>query len=284
MSTSGTQRPGRGRRRTTRGLLAAALAAAVAAVPATAGPAAAGSRAAPPVSYAALGDSYSAGVGTGRSDDAGSPCRRSSLAYPRLWAQAHPGDPARFLACSGARISAVRKKQVPQIPPDAGLVTVTMGGNDTGFASVVTLCTVTRHDRLCRLSVDVAKGVALTEVPVELALTLRAVHRRAPHARVVVLGYPRLFELGPCRAGIPSESRRKAINDGADLLDRTLAKTARMLDATFVDVRSRFAGHGVCAPADRAWINGPDRGADSYHPTATGQTEGYLAALTSVTG
>ena len=237
-----------------------------------------------PVVYAALGDSFSAGVGTGRYDLGGGPCLRRSLAYPQLWALGHQVRSLTFLACSGARTSQVRAQQVPHVPRDADLVTVTTGGNDIGFSPVLGTCTLAVKDSTCTVAVRLAEVAAATLVPVQLATTLVAIRRAAPHARIVVLGYPRLFEPGPCRAGVPDAARRKAINDGTDLLNGVLARTSQVLKARFVDVRDRFAGHGVCAPAGQEWINGPGNGAESYHPTATGQQQGLLPALTSVTG
>jgi len=280
-------------RRARRRVRAAVLTAAALAVPAgaspalaaSAAPAAAGAPAArpAPVRYAALGDSYSSGVGTGRTD-AGASCRRSSLAYPRLWTAAHPGSTVSFLACSGAGLPRVLAQQVTAVPKDAGLVTVTAGGNDVGFSAVVGVCALASSDTACRFAVGLAKVVAVTEVPVALGATLAAIKYRAPHARIVVLGYPHLFELGSCPAAVPSVNRRKAINDGADTLDGAISRTASAFGAQFVDVRARFAGHGLCAPAGQSWINGPERGPDAYHPTATGQARGYLPALTAVTG
>jgi lysophospholipase L1-like esterase len=233
--------------------------------------------------YAALGDSFSAGVGSGRPDSGSSLCRRTSGAYPSLWAASRPGVRLTFLACSGARISTVRNQQVPQVPHDAGMITVTMGGNDVGFAAVVEICALASSDRSCTLSVGLAKVVAVTVVPVQLALTLRALKNQAPHARIVVLGYPRLFELGPCAGQVPSAGRRQSINAGTDLLDGALANVSRLFGVQFADVRSRFAGHGLCAPGGQSWITGPGR-TDSYHPTSTGQAQGYLPALESASG
>jgi lysophospholipase L1-like esterase len=239
---------------------------------------------APAVRYAAIGDSFAAGVGTGRDDLAGPPCERSSLAYPALWARAHAGTALTFVACSGARIAATRKEQVARIPADADLVTVTVGGNDAGFAPVLTVCRFVRSDRTCRLAVSAAELVVATEMTAQLTVTLLDVHRRAPHARVVVLGYPRLFGDGPCPAHVPNAARRSAIDAGTDLLDAVLAQTATSLGARFVDVRDRFARHGVCAAPGQSWINGPDAGAGSYHPTVAGHASGYLPALTAAIG
>lgn len=254
--------------------------------PAAAGPPQARARqeTARPVSYVALGDSYSSGNGTGRYDLDGW-CRRSSASYPALWARGHRPRAFTFLACSGAAASDVALSQALRVPGDADLVTVTLGGNDAGFSYVLRACTLVTSDDLCIAAIRVGQAAAVTTSPAGLAAALALVKRRAPHARIVVLGYPRLFETGPCAlTGVPNARRRAELNRAADVLVTSLAEAARASGARFIDVRARFAGHGVCAPPDRAWINPPDRGGESYHPNATGYARGYLPALTAAIG
>ena len=57
--------------------------------------------AAPSVSYVALGDSYSSGLGAGSYISSSGSCDRSTMAYPEQWAAAN--SPASFVsvACAG---------------------------------------------------------------------------------------------------------------------------------------------------------------------------------------
>jgi lysophospholipase L1-like esterase len=227
----------------------------------------------------ALGDSFSAGVGTGSYDLAGSPCRRSSHAYGPLWAGRHDAR-LTFLACSGAKMNEVLRKQVPKVPREAGLILITMGGNDTGFMPVLSVCTLTSDDSTCRKAVRLGEAAAMTAVPVQLTAALALLRDRAPQADIVVLGYPRLFEEGPCTVPFaPSAYRRALLNDGVDLLNDTLRRFTKAMGARFIDVDARFAGHGICASDGQPWINPPGHGSDSYHPTRRGYERGYLAAL-----
>ena len=109
--------------------------AACAALFAAAGPAAAGT------TYAALGDSYSSGVGTG-SYTLDSACKRGVYAYPYLWAQKHAGTTLSFVACSGAKTSDVLSSQISAVTSSTTLVTMTIGGNDIGFANLIYQCTL----------------------------------------------------------------------------------------------------------------------------------------------
>src|SRR4051794_5021967 len=62
--------------------------------------------------YVALGDSYSAGVGSGSYDSASGSCYRSSKAYPAQWAAAHTPSGFSFTACSGAQTTDVLNNQL----------------------------------------------------------------------------------------------------------------------------------------------------------------------------
>ncbi|KAK7963714.1 Lipase 1-like protein 3 [Apiospora saccharicola] len=113
----------------------------------------------PRVGFVALGDSYSAGIGTGV-EGKETNCRRGLGAYPQLIATdlaASHGRPNRtsfqFLSCTGARTedilssskgrsSAAKSHQIDALnasrPVDFALLTV--GGNDLGFFDVMNAC------------------------------------------------------------------------------------------------------------------------------------------------
>lgn len=77
-----------------------------------------------------------------------------------------------------------------------------------------------------------------------------------------------------------SVAEQQAANDAADLLNATIAEAADRHGFEFVDVTSRFDGHG--ANSDDPWIHGaiaPTGGA--FHPNADGYRSGYAAALTA---
>jgi hypothetical protein len=102
----------------------------------------------------------------------------------------------------------------------------------------------------------------------------------APHARVLVTGYPRLFssEYGAYLAASPDELG--ALNAAADTLDAVIADAVARAGFQLVDVRTRFDGHGANSPDP--WILGPtDPGA--FHPTLEGY-QAYAAAVNSALG
>jgi len=231
--------------------------------------------------YAALGDSYSSGTGAGSYGSSGS-CYRSSNAYAQLWTNAHSGTSLSFLACSGAKTGDVIN-QANSIPAGTTLVTVTVGGNDAGFTDVITTCTL-GSDSDCVNRVNTAKTYVTNTLPGLLNNTYNAIKAKAPGARLVVLSYPRFYTVpGSCWVGL-SDTKRSAINSGADTLASVIQQRASAAGATFVDVRPSFAGHNICSSADDYLHSLTWPVVESYHPTPAGQSGGYYAPLRAAIG
>ncbi|MCR6481660.1 SGNH/GDSL hydrolase family protein [Amycolatopsis sp. OK19-0408] len=231
--------------------------------------------------YAALGDSYSSGTGAGSYGSSGS-CYRSAKAYSQLWANAHSGTSFSFLACSGAKTGDVIN-QANSIPSGTNLVTVTVGGNDAGFTDVITTCTL-NSDSACVNRVNTAKTYVNNTLPALLTNTYNAIKAKAPGARLVVLSYPRFYTVpGSCWVGL-SDTKRSAINSGADTLASVIQQRAAAAGATFVDVRPSFAGHNICSSADDYLHSLTWPVVESYHPTVAGQSGGYYAPLRAAIG
>jgi lysophospholipase L1-like esterase len=230
--------------------------------------------------YVALGDSYSSGVGAGSYISSSGDCKRSTKAYPSLWAAAHSSSPFTFTACSGARTGDVVANQLSPLSSATGLVSITIGGNDAGFSDVMTTC-VLQSESNCLARIATAKAYVDSTLPGKLDTVYSAISAKAPAAHVVVIGYPRFYKLnGSCAAGL-SETERSAINGAADYLDSAIAKRAADHGFTFGDVRSTFSGHEICS--SDSWLHSVNwlNVGESYHPTAAGQSGGYLPVLTS---
>ncbi|MEU1127590.1 SGNH/GDSL hydrolase family protein [Streptomyces sp. NPDC005899] len=230
------------------------------------------------VDYVALGDSYSSGVGAGSYDSASGDCKRSTRAYPVLWKAAHAPASFAFTACSGARTGDVTAGQLGPLNSSTDLVSISIGGNDAGFADVMTTC-VLQSEATCLGRIATARAYVDSTLPGKLDAVYSAISAKAPSARVVVLGYPRFYKLGGgCLAGL-SENERTAINSAADLLNAATAKRAADHGFTFGDVASTFAGHEICSGT--AWLHSVNwlNIGESYHPTAAGQSGGYLPAF-----
>ncbi|MYT72843.1 MULTISPECIES: SGNH/GDSL hydrolase family protein [unclassified Streptomyces] len=230
--------------------------------------------------YVALGDSYSSGVGSGSYTSESGDCKRSTKAYPALWAAAHSPSSFNFTACSGARTGDVLSSQLAPLGAGTGLVSLSIGGNDAGFADVMTTC-VLQSEATCLSRINTARAYVTSTLPANLDKVYDAITARAPAAHVVVIGYPRFYKLsGSCIAGL-SENERSAINSASDLLNTTIAKRVADHGFTFGDVRPAFSGHEICS--GDSWlhsVNWTNIG-ESYHPTAAGQSGGYLPVFNS---
>ncbi|GGP70494.1 lipase 1 [Streptomyces variabilis] len=232
-----------------------------------------------PGPYVALGDSYSSGVGAGSYISSSGDCKRSTKAHPYLWAAANSPSSFSFTACSGARTGDVLSGQLGPLSASTALVSISIGGNDAGFADVMTTC-VLQSDSSCLSRIATARAFVDSTLPGRLDGVYTAIRDRAPNAHVVVLGYPRFYRLGTTCIGL-SETKRKAINDASDHLNSAIAARARAYGYTFGDVRTTFTGHEICS--GNSWLHSVDwlNIGNSYHPKAAGQSGGYLPVLTS---
>jgi lysophospholipase L1-like esterase len=228
-----------------------------------------------PVNYVALGDSYSSGVGAGDYYGSSGSCDRSPNAYPALWAAAN--DPASYVsvACSGATTGSVISSQLSALSPSTTLVSITIGGNDVGFTSVMETCVIFPTSA-CVSAIDTAEGEISADLPGDLNRVLSDIAADAPNARVVVLDYPQLYDLSRSSSCIGlTTTDRTDLNQAANQLDSQIQAAAERYNDVFADVRWQFAGHQICD--SNGWLNSVDWFdlGESYHPTASGQSGGY---------
>jgi lysophospholipase L1-like esterase len=221
--------------------------------------------------YVAMGDSYSSGSGAGNYSDLR--CTRSRNAYPAKWAEANAPSEFSFVACGGATIPDVEGAQLQALDPGTSLVSISIGGNDAGFASTMLSCRYSTESA-CRSALERGATFVRDQLPGRLDSLYGAIKSRAPQAKVVVVGYPYLYrEGGLCLGGL-SAAKRTMINDGSDLLNGVIADRAGAAGFAFADARPTFAGHEICTTDP--WIS-----SSAIHPTAEGHTNGYLPAFTT---
>lgn len=239
--------------------------------------------------YVALGDSYASAPGVPTQVDAA--CARSSSNYPSLVA-ASRGARLTDVSCAGATTADLATGQdggAPQfdaLDGDTDLVTVSIGGNDVGFTTVLETCAqLTPTDPAgapCRThftgggtdelrkAID-ATGPKVTQV-------LKEVRERAPRAKVVVVGYPSLFPdsgIGCTSASVPFAAGDFAyLRDTNKALNAMLEQRARRSGADYADTYAPTVGHDMCAPAGERWIESlaPQTPAAPAHPNAQGES------------
>jgi len=249
-----------------------------------------------------LGDSYSSGEGD---DDYGvtgstSSCHASANAYgPAVADSVGMSDRLRVRACTGATLSNLdgpyrdhnQPPQIGTIDAKTSLITMTLGGNDLGWSGVLLNCI--EHnvadvplDPTCRARHDEEVNQRIRALEPRLEKAYAALHRDAPHARIVVLGYPRFFPAQPTtdllKAGrsIITTSDEQWMNAKTAEFNRTIAKAAAAQGVEFVDTTSALAGHELTT--QDPWIFGVDvdlvaawppikQVQHDIHPTSAGQ-------------
>lgn len=254
------------------GLATLAMAAGLAAVPA---------QAVDKTTYVALGDSYAAGQGAGPYLDS---CYRSDNTYSELAADTKAVKLVKNAACSGKTTQEVVSTQLGRLNRSTELVTITAGGNNLGFGAIVTACgavmvnpTAAAAAACNKASTDAAVMIGSGQLAAEVASMIRSVKAAAPNAKIVVTGYPYLYDPVPVTADPMSVFiyEAKVLADG---LNGSIYGAAVATGAEYVDVTTAFAGHGINSETNDPWINGATGNADSFHPNAKGY-KAYFAAL-----
>lgn len=241
----------------------------------------------PVLNYVALGDSYAAGQGAAPYENA---CLQSPKSYPELLDDAANIALKADVTCSGATTTTVLTRQLPAVATTVrntwsiNLVTLTVGANDLGVGAISAACIVSFTSPACQTALSKAQAL-LTPVapglPSRLALRLSAVYSAtalvAPRAKILVTGYPLLFQTPP--QSDPNYAIITQLNTATVALNTTISGTVAKLARAgvkigYVDVVPAFATHGIGSPVP--WIN--SAGPDIFHPTAAGY-QAYAAAV-----
>ncbi|MFI0168223.1 SGNH/GDSL hydrolase family protein [Streptomyces sp. NPDC017095] len=246
--------------------------------------------------YAALGDSYTSGPGIPAQVDPG--CARSDHNYPSLVAARL--KPAAFtdVSCGGAttaemwRAQGANPPQLDALGRRTGLVTVQIGGNDVGFGPIIATCArLAAQDPAgnpCQRSYTAGGrdrlALAVVQTAPKIDRVLRAVRARAPHARVLVVGYPDLLpeDGSGCFPQVPFAQQDFAyLRDTEKRLNLMLRLVAAVNRAEYVDTYRPTAGHDMCRSPEVRWIEPlrPDSPAAPAHPNALGEAAMARAVL-----
>ena len=242
--------------------------------------------------YVALGDSYAALGDFRQSTGTPAACGRNLANYPnQLDANPAVGE-LTDATCGAAQIPHLYESQRDGVPPqldalDAGtdLVTLSIGGNDVGFAAIVGC--ITRQgpfDELpgaatCESQIGTMVDTAIAGIlgeGGEIDDVYDAIEDRAPGARVVATQYMPLM---------PAEGDSCAFTDALNPLDVQWAREVTEAINDAVGTAATRNGHisvlpvdttvdsSACAPVDQRWTDftGEAPGSAQMHPTALGQ-------------
>lgn len=267
------------------------LGSALAAVIATFAVVAPSSAASPPLRYVALGDSYSAASGVVPLDLTAPPmCLRSTRNYPHVLA-ATIGAQLTDVSCGAADTSDFFEEQYDGVPPqlnalkrDTQLVTMTIGGNDSGvFFGAIVNCgtaglTTLGQGSPCKdqYGSSFQDTINSTTYPA-LVKTLKAVKAKSPKAKIAILGYPEIVPptMG-CYPQLPLASGDIPYLHGIQkTLNSAVKRAAAKAKVTFVDFGKISVGHDACKPIGTRWIEPVLLGTNPVivHPNALGEAK-----------
>jgi hypothetical protein len=167
------------------------------------------------------------------------------------------------------------------------LVTLSVGGNDAGWSKVIEQCLKELSGNCQDQPLEgetLPLGQWLTEridgpVFASVQQVLGQIHRLAPNAKIVLMGYPALLSNdAECVRGIAwknpftgtkynlgiTATEAGWLNAQADVLAQTMSRAAQQLRTRatdpvpvfFADPRPEFAGHGICSLSSRlnGWV------------------------------
>lgn len=263
--------------------------------------------------YVALGDSFSSGegvepflAGTNTSGSNRNICHRSEGAYSKLLSGS-PGvrlDMTGFRACSGAKTAQITGEWDDAVPDPVNLgehpqiealssstkvVTISIGGNDIGFADFVKQCLfVDCSDSSMNESFfDAVDGLGST-----LSGLYDDVLTEAPNATVYVIGYPQLFPdpsncSNPLGAGVMAfnslvQSAHNSVPGATDavvLVGQWLGMSSSQINSLITAGQITFTSNEIAA--GRSLTTALN---DEISATVTGMSESRLKFVSATAG
>ncbi|MFJ8625301.1 SGNH/GDSL hydrolase family protein [Kitasatospora sp. NPDC093550] len=250
----------------------------------------------PALTWVAMGDSFTAGVieATGPETEPRDGCARTVRSYPEI-IRRDLGSLVELsnVSCSGATSLDVHaNKQSPlgrplpplgtdpdapyppvppqtdAVDPDTRVITVGVGGNDLGFGRILKDCIELGATHLgqgtpCKDKYAAQLPGRLDRLRTDYGTMLLALHRRAPSAKVITVGYPHLIpeDAGRCQYGDLLQFATFTTGDLAwartsvlEPLNAVIAQESGAQQDTFVDLYPASAGHSACDPEH--WVDG----------------------------
>jgi len=173
--------------------------------------------------------------------------------------------------------------QLDALSAETGIVTLQIGGNDIGFGEIEDACTTwSPFGHPCRDAYAPSwpeslgtLGQRIEATAPKVAAVLRAIHDRAPQARVLVIGYAAILphsgagcwpQVAIAPADVPFV---RAVHEA---LNGMLAAQAGANGATYVDAYAASVGRDACRSYLVRWVEPtvPVNPAAPLHPNARG--------------
>ena len=198
-----------------------------------------------------------------------------------------------FRACSGARLRDLYDEvqqtaggrtanrfgwqvDASTLGSDVGLLTLTIGGNDGEFSSIVEQCLFDKNclhsggfktrDGNVFASISDWASAFMDSFPTELDTVFARLRSEAPNARIIVLGYPHLFPTSVPSSSIHCELARnrgpwgwspdetKGLDHLGDELNELLNRAGNSNQIEVIDPSVWWFGHEPCGVLEQ-WTN-----------------------------
>ncbi len=226
-------------------------------------------------------------------------CHRDNLAYPVQIASMLGATQSIFVACSGAttaNIGAIPETAKPQHPhsplnvaggntqltdvknfsrkrlggQDPSLITIGIGGNDAGFATIAKICSVSPYPCSSNTTfVHVVLNNIETVVYEKLEETFTMLRDDFPNSTIVAFGYPDpVSASAPGCNGLPLYQQDKEFlgEEVLPALNQAISEAAEAASISYVNIAPATVGHEICTA--EPWFRGVSYPlVASYHPT-----------------
>ena len=256
------------------------------------------------IHYLAIGDSFTSGEGEVKDSfyigGEANKCHVSTRSYPYLLATQWDIS-GHNAACSGAtietargqKISEYQKSQVSEVEARLPrLLSVGIGANDAGFMGKLKSC----------VGIDTCEWAKTAEKRQSTAMEIKNLYAPLKHfyeelktktpGKIIAIGYPKIILDGTsCAVDIGimfNQVERQFMNEGIHYLNQVIKAAASDSQIEYADVENAFTGSELCSEGSFLSMNSirfggevaplgslPNFkiiGAESFHPTPTGQT------------
>ncbi|MET7282543.1 SGNH/GDSL hydrolase family protein [Kribbella sp. NPDC005582] len=260
-----------------------------------------------PMVYVAMGDSFAAGSLVLPAKEVLT-CARSAVNYASLIAAELKPAKFRDVTCGGATTTHFANPQpgivlgqaAPQydaLSADTTVVSVGIGGNDIGLVGLAFSCVNLLPPGVgtsCKAT-NTSGGVDKLAQKIDAfaptyGTVIEQIRQRAPHAKILMVGYPTGIRKGGCWPVVPVwPTDADYLQAALTRLNLRMAQQASAHGATYVDLATPSVGHDMCKPAGTRWIEGlipsvTTNGLVPLHPNAAGLRNAVPAVRAAMAG
>lgn len=169
------------------------------------------------------------------------------------------------------------KKYKPKV------ITLTMGGNDIGFADKIKKCLF--FPKTCEYAMDESRSLLASEIKDQFD-SLRSLYNdlylaSGSSSKIYILGYPQFInnnENASCgtNTGFIDTQERQMMTAGVSFLNNVIEKAAEASGVKYINIEDSLDGHKLCDSEDvyvtgvAAWDRSENQ--ESFHPNSKGNS------------